>query len=238
MKLACARVYTVDMTYNLPRGYLSYSSMRLWQSSKDQFRQKYYSAQAYDLETHYTRFGKEIAETLEDKKKVKAHPVLSTVPLYATAEYPLIFEIEGVPIKGYIDSFDKRHKRIIEIKTGIRKDGAAPWSLSKVKKHDQVLLYSLGIKELLGSVHPIVKLIWLETCWKEKCVETQFGEQSFKTCNPGLDLTGHFEVFERKIEDWEHDWMRQQIVKIATEISEDYSRYQSFSTSPSLPIIA
>jgi hypothetical protein len=218
------------MKYTLPKGYLSYSAMTLWKQNKVKYREKYYGNQEYDLDTPFTRFGKDIATTLEDKKKVKAHPVLSNVPLYSTPEYPLNFEVEGVPIKGYIDSFDKRWKKIIEIKTGIRTPSGAPtWDQVRVRKHDQVLLYSLGVKETLGNVHPIVKLIWIETCWKEQCKEVIFGNNTWTECGPGLDLTGHFEVFEREIREWEYDRMRSEIVKIASEISEDYSRYLQFS---------
>jgi len=223
------------MKYTLPRSYLSHSSMTLWKQNKQQFRKKYYGEQEKEFSTVFTAFGKDIATTLEDKKKVKAHPVLSKVPLYSTPEYQLEFEIEGVPIKGYIDSFDKRWKKIIEIKTGIRTpSGAATWDEVRVRKHDQVLLYSLGVKETLGSVHPIVKLIWIETCWKEECKEVTFGNKTWTECGPGLDLTGHFEIFEREIRDWEYDRMRQEIVKIASEIHEDYSRYLSFSTTTNL----
>jgi hypothetical protein len=218
------------MKYTLPKGYLSYSAMMLWKQNKVKYREKYYGNQEYDLDTPFTRFGKDIATTLEDKKKVKAHPVLSKVPLYSTSEYPLKFEVEGVPIKGYIDSFDKRWNKIIEIKTGIRTPSGAPtWDQVRVRKHDQVLLYSLGVKETLGSVHPIVKLIWIETCWKEQCKEVTFGNNTWTECGPGLDLTGHFEVFEREIREWEYDRMRSEIVRIASEISEDYSRYLQFS---------
>ncbi len=218
------------MKYNLPKGYLSYSSMNLWKTSKDQFRKKYYGSESYDIDTPYTRFGKMIAETLEDKKKTKAHPVLSTIPLYPVREQVLIHTVEDVPVKGYIDSFCKRHKRIIEIKTGIMKDGIPPWDSVKVRKHEQIRLYSMLVKEIFGSVHPTVKLIWLETCWKEQCEDTIFNGVTFKRCSPGLDLTGHFQVFERVIEDWEHEYIKKEIVRIASEISEDYSRYLSFST--------
>ena len=220
----------VDMKYNLPKGYLSYSSMNLWKTSKDQYRKKYYGNDEYTLDTPYTRFGKEIAELLEDKKKTKAHPVLSKVPLYPVREQPIIHTIEDVPIKGFIDSFDKRHKKIIEIKTGIMKDGIAPWNPVKVRKHDQIRLYSLMVKEIFGHVHPIVKLIWLETCWKEQCEDTIFIDKVFKKCYPVIALTGFFQVFEREIEEWEHEYMKKEIVRVATEISEDYSRYLKFST--------
>lgn len=214
------------MKLNLPKGYLSYSSMNTWKSSKDQFRKKYYSSEAYDLDTPYTRFGKEIAETLEDPRKIKKHPVLKKIPVYELAEYQVEHEIEGVPIKAYLDGFCPYHFKVMEYKTGIRKDGKAPWNALKVRKHEQVLLYSLLIKDLHGYVDPVVTLCWLETHWAEQCEDTIFGGETFKKCTPGLALTGHFEVFEREIKDWEHLKMRQSIRRIAEEISEDYTRYQ------------
>lgn len=218
------------MQYNLPKGYLSHSSMNLWKQSKDNYRKKYYSnSDLFDFSTPYTKFGKEIAETLEDPKRRKAHPVLSKIPFYSHPEYVLEFEVDGVPIKGMIDSFDPKKKRILEYKTGVRKDGKSAWNTHLVKKQTQTLLYSLGVEILLGEVHPVSQLVWLETCWKEQCWSTQFGEQVIEECGPKLELTGFFEVFKRKTEPWELLWMRQEIVRIATEISEDYTRYQQFS---------
>lgn len=203
--------------------------MELWNTSKDQFRMKYYSQDSYNFDTPYTRFGKMIAETFEDKKAKKAHPVLSKIPAYSYPEFPLELEIGGVPIKGFIDSFDPKKKRIIEYKTGVKKNGKPAWDTVSVKKHNQTLLYSLAVKELFGEVHPVIKLIWMETCWKEKCIEVPFGEQVITECGPHLDLTGHFEIFKRKIEDWEYDWMKSYIVKTAEAISNDYTAYQKNS---------
>jgi hypothetical protein len=204
--------------------------MTLWRQSKDNYRKKYYSqVDLFDFQTPYTTFGKEIAEILEVPKKRKAHPVLSKIPCYKESEFLLEFEVDGVPIKGMIDSFDPKKKRIIEYKTGVRKEGKPAWNAASVKKQNQTLLYSLGVDILMGEVHPVSKLVWMETCWKEDCWEIPFGDQVLTECGPKLDLTGHFEVFKRKIESWELLWMRQEVVKIATEISEDYTRYQQFS---------
>jgi hypothetical protein len=216
------------MKYNLPRGYLSFSAMQLWKGSKMSYRNKYYSNEEYSMETPYTKFGKEIAEILEDPEATKAHPVLAKIPSYSVPEYGIEIDIEDIPIKGYLDGFCPKTYAILEYKTGIRKKtGAAPWDNVKVKKHDQLLLYSLLVKELHGEVDPIVKLVWMETHWAENCVDKKFGDSTFKSCHPGLALTGHFETFERKIEDWEHLHMRQSIIKIAEEITDDYTRYQS-----------
>lgn len=204
--------------------------MNLWRQSKDNYRKKYYSkVDEFNFSTAYTEFGKQIAEVLEVPKLRKAHPVLSKIPCYSHPEYQLEFEVDGVPIKGFIDSFDPKKKRIIEYKTGIRKDGHAAWDTLAVKKQNQTLLYSLGVEILHGEVHPVSKLVWMETCWQEVCSDVMFGNQTLNECGPKLQLTGHFEVFKRKIEPWELIWMRQEIVRIGTEISEDYTRYQQFS---------
>ena len=200
--------------------------MELWRQNKDRFRAKYYSDGLPDPVTAYMRFGKDIAELLEDKQSVKKHPVLKKLAKYDYPEYPLEVEIEGIPIKGFIDSFCTKKNRILEYKTGIRrKDGAPPWDVVKVKKHNQLLLYSLCIKEKLGEVHPTTHLVWLETAWREEVTETDFNDKVFTKKEPVLYLTGEMEKFARKIEDWEHQWMRNEIVRIATEISEDYTRY-------------
>lgn len=218
------------MKYNLPRGYLSHSAMETWRNNKDQFRLKYYGDDNYSFSTMYTEFGKDIASTLENKKEKKKHPVLCKIPSYSCCEYPLLFTVEGVPIKGYIDSFDPKKKRIIEYKTSIkRRDGKQYWNPVSVKKHNQMLLYALGIRELLGEVHPEVKLIWMETDIKEVCKEVQFGNSTIVDCKPGLYLTGHFEVFKRKLEDWEFDWMKKEVVRTATEISDDFTAYTKAS---------
>lgn len=220
----------VDMQYNLPKGYLSHSAMTLWKTSKDNYRKKYYTnTDLFDFSTPYTIFGKEIAEILEQPKLRKKHPVLSKVPAYSHPEYVLNFEVEGVPIKGIIDSFDLKKKRIIEYKTGVRKFGRPAWDAVAVKKQSQTLLYSLGVDTLLGEVHPVSKLVWMETCWKETCWDVNFGNTKFEECGPKLALTGHIEIFKRHIEPWELIWMKQDIVRVAGEISEDYTRYQQMS---------
>lgn len=213
--------------YNLPRGYLSYSALSLWKSSKDAYRRKYYSSEDYDLRTPYTAFGKQIAEILEDKEATAAHPILSKIPSYETPEYPLEFEVEGVPIKGYVDSFCPESLALIEYKTGIRsKDGKPTWNALKVRRHTQLPLYCLGIKTLHGDYDPHTQLVWLETEWAEQCEDTYFNDKTFTTCEPQLRLTGDFKTFEREVSEWELIKMKQDIIKAAEEISEDYTLYQ------------
>lgn len=217
---------STESPFVLPRGYLSHSAMDLWAKSKDRYRRKYYGDQLPEPTTPYMAFGKEIASLMEDKKAVKKHPILRRVPRYSHSEYPLDVVIDGVPIKGFIDSFDPKKNRILEYKTGIRDaKGNAPWDAVKVRRHDQLLLYSLCVEELLGEVHPVTKLVWVETQWEERCETYQFGDAEITECGPHLSLTGDLEVFKRPIDAWEREWMRKEIVRVATEISEDYKNY-------------
>lgn len=205
--------------YNLPRGYLSYSAMTLWLKDKDSFRAKYYVPNAPDFSTPYTEFGKKVATMLETGE-YKTDPVLSKIPKYKISEYPIEHAIEGVPIKAYIDSFDPKKGRILEYKTSVKKKHGLPaWNKVAVQKHEQLLLYHLLVKETLGFVHPVVTLVAMETAWTEE----KSGGLLRKDEGRKLYLTGNFEVFKRKIADWEHDRMRQLIVKVAKEVSEDFS---------------
>lgn len=205
--------------YNLPRGYLSYSAMTLWLKDKDGFRAKYYVPNAPDFSTPYTEFGKKVATMLETDEH-KTDPVLSKIPKYKVSEHPIEHAIEGVPIKAYIDSFDPKKGRILEYKTSVKKKHGPPaWNKVAVQKHEQLLLYHLLVKETLGFVHPVVTLVAMETDWSEE----KAGGLLKKDEGRSLYLTGKFEVFKRTIKDWEHDRMRQLIVQVAKEVSEDFS---------------
>lgn len=220
--------YYVDMKYNLPKGYLSFSSMQLWKQNKDNFRKKYYEeTDTYNLDTVYTRFGKKIAEMMEDPKIRDADPVLKKIPTYKVSEHPIDIEVDGVPIKAFLDSFCPKRKAILEYKTGIKKDGKPAWDQLKVQKWDQLPLYSLLVKEKYGKVTPTVKLVWMETEWAPT-QRPQVGLME-EVWTPDLQLTGRVEVFKRKIEEWEHLRMRIMIKKIAEEISEDYGKYKQAS---------
>lgn len=201
--------------------------MHLWLTSKDQFRKKYYSTDPPEFRTPYTDFGKEIAETLEDKEATARHPVLSKIPAYEISEYQIEHEIEGVPIKAYLDSFCPYHFKILEYKTSVKKKNGKPtWNSLSVRKHDQLLLYSLLVKDLHGHVDPITTLVWMETEWGEVCKTHNLGGKDYKICGPQLQLTGHFEIFDREIRDWEHDRMKALIKQVAEEITEDYTHYK------------
>jgi hypothetical protein len=202
----------------LPRP-LSYSSMTLWKRDKGAFRRRYYEGEK-PFSTPYTMFGKEIAESLERGEH-------SHIPQYKESEVECKVEIDGVPIIGYLDSFDPKKKRILEYKTGIATpDGKPRWTSLLVHKHDQLPFYSMLVEEKYGEVHKDVRLLWLETEWglfdKELFSEELDMMLSMKVNR--LRLTGNFEMFKRIIDPWERDLMRAWVKTSAEEIAEDYEK--------------
>lgn len=213
----------MDMKYNLPKGYLSNSACDLWERNPQDYREKYYLNQP-GFSTPYTKFGKEFAEDIEKHPEKYPH-----IPKGSIAEFPVKWVIADVPVLGYFDSFNPVTKEIFEYKTSIT-DGSSKWDEIKVRKWKQLPFYCMCVNEMFGTYNPLVRLIVLQTEWGEDCVETKFGSQLIRECEKKLRFApGALEnpkVFERHIEQWEVDLMKERLVRIAGEISEDYTRYQ------------
>lgn len=198
--------------YNLPRNYLSYSQIDLWLKNKSQYKSKYFFNEK-PFTTIETIFGKEFAERLEKNDSLLAH-----IPRYNKPEYDIKCEIEGVPIRGFIDSYDTETFSFLEYKTSRTKN----WTQDSVNKHIQLPFYSFVIKELHGKINDECKLIWVETRFKNNTFiykgHTLFGKRE-------LELTGRVEIFSRTITHDEREEMRKLIVQVAQEISESYAQF-------------
>ena len=217
------------MSIELPKGYLSYSALSTWKSAPDMFRARYYEGAPY-LSTPYTEFGNKVGNALETGNLF--HSCLEEVPRYDVMEKKLEVEIEGVPFLMYLDSFDSDTLAIAEYKTGIiGPGGREPWDRVKVRKHIQLPIYALGVREQFGDWNPDLKLVWMETKWSTVDHETKFQDQTFLERRPGLKLTGRVETFERTIAEWELDRMATLIRTAAEEITEDYKIWKKTATS-------
>lgn len=195
--------------YNLPKGYLSWSSYKLWKTSKEQFRKKYYYDTHYDLNTVETIFGKCIAEKLEKREKV-----LDGVLLCSHPEYKISAKFKGITLKGYIDCFDPKTLQIIEYKTGYK-----PWTKSLVHKHKQLDFYCLMVLLKFKKYNPNVILQWLPT-------EVIQGKKTgvIRT-KKKIKLTGDVKTFKRKICKWEIEKLKRDVLIVAKEISADYTKF-------------
>lgn len=209
------------MTFGLDKPYLSYSAIRLWQQNKESYRKKYYYGEP-DFPTVYTQFGKKIAELLE-KRDFTDYPQLAKVPFYSISEQSIEIEIEGVPIKGFLDLYNPETFSIGEVKTGIvHRTNGPPWTAVKVRAHEQLPFYSLLVKKKFGKVNNKLHLIWLETQFIK--TQEQVGSRILEGEGRELELTGHMKIFPRSIPQWERNRIQDLIVTTAKEINEDYRR--------------
>lgn len=210
------------MQLNLPKKYLSYSAWALWNKSKAQFREKYYLGKP-SVTTPETIFGNKIGKMMEDPEEIKKCPVLSSITNYPIKEHGIEIFVGDVKVMGYLDQFHPELNAIVEMKTGhLSQDGTAPWSQLKVEKHKQLDWYSMMVEEKYGKVQDECELIWLETDWKEEIINYK-GHKFSK--GRQLYLTGKVETFKRNVYDWQRKKIKEDIIRTAFEISEDYTRW-------------
>lgn len=205
------------------KDHLSFSAIRLWEDNRDGYRRKYYPEEGESISTVYTQFGKKIAEVLESRDYTQ-YPALKQVPFYPVSEQSVECDIDGVPVRGFLDLYNPETYSFGEVKSGIvhHKNGP-PWTKVKVRQWKQLPFYSLLIKEKFGSVDPVCHLIWLETFFVEAKTSTLSSALKVKR---KLDLTGRMEIFPRRITNAQRDLMRQLIITSAQEIEDDYKKYQ------------
>ena len=204
------------MKLNLPKNYLSYSAIHLWNENKAVFRKRYYE-NIKSPDTKYTLFGK----TIEDEIYAGQYPA---VPYWGGKQTELKFELngsysgKGIPLLGYLDSFDLDNKKFLDYKTGIKKpDNSDRWTKTDVQKLEQLPFYSMLIEKIYGKVEPVCNLIWLET---ELVKDTGLLQREEK-----LRFNGNFHVFDRKIAKWERKRSADWAIQSAEEISQDYTEY-------------
>lgn len=201
--------------YNLPKSYLSYSAYSLWKSNKDGYRKKYYENIA-SIETPQTRFGKEQHAKMEESPEVRG------------SETRIECKIDDdLKLMGYVDSLDPDTLKIIDFKfSHLSKTGKEPWDDIKVRKHEQFPYYCLIVRCMFDRYNPEVELHWHETKFKEHTVVVYQGRK-YKMTTKNMETTGRVTKFIRNVEEWEVDRMKEEIIKVATEISNDYTLWQS-----------
>lgn len=204
--------------YGWNKDTLSWSAFSTWLSSKDQYRLRYYFEDRPSFQTPETMFGNHIGKLLEESHVDVAH-----IEQYSHPEHRIQVTIEGVKLLGYIDSFDPEKNRFLEYKTSHKnKKGEHYWNAVKVAKHKQLDFYSLLIQKKYGSVQNECKLIYMET----EETPLKYKGRELEAMNKGLRLTGEVKEFKRVIEQWERNFMQQEIKKIAKAIRTDYERHR------------
>lgn len=189
--------------------------MQLWQKDKKAYRARYYE-NGPSFENPETIFGKKIAKMLEDGDK---HPILDRVPRYQYKEFRIELEVGGVKFLGVLDSFSKRRKRILEYKTG-----KIPWTKGRTESHDQLVVYSLLVKEKFDIVDPYLRLVWIPT--RNRMIVDKVGSQEMEGESREIELVDIRPlIFRRRVSERQRQEMKRAIVQCAKEISEDYKIY-------------
>lgn len=210
-------MYEINNKYYLPKPYLSYSAMNDFYYNKKRFQDKYYRG-IEGPGTPELVFGKRIGELLEHGDASLEH-----IPHGDVAEKELKYEVDGIPILGYLDSFRTEDSYIFEFKTG-----KTPWTQGRVDKHFQLDVYSLGVEILEGKVNDECMLIWMET----RKVEKPRNGRSFHSSDYEIEFTGKVREFKRIITADDRKAAFDRIVTIAQDISEDYTDWLASQKKP------
>ena len=185
----------------LPKTYLSWSAMNCYMSNPARFRKEYFEG-APRLDTKYLRFGKGIAEMIEEGKHRQLLPGLPTYPI---PEYEIRVNVLGVPILSYLDGYDPERNVFLEYKTGTQL-----WDLARVIKHDQLLMYAVALKYHTGKMPKFCDLIWIKTRVGGLPMDDFWHE------NEGIvNCTGEIVSFHREFSEKEIERMEKQILKVA-----------------------
>jgi len=212
------------MTYILPRPYLSYSAYKLWKTSKEGYRKRYYLNED-PFKTVETMFGNKIGKIVEDEEH-SDNEVLSQLINYPEKEYRIEAEHKGLNLLGYLDQFNPETLSILEMKTGHKSlKGKSPWDRIKVQKHEQLVFYSMLVELKFGKVDPVAILQWLETDFEIESRDVMGHKVEASTRN--LILTGNIETFKRRIYKWEREKMKKEVLQVAEEITKDYNEYRT-----------
>lgn len=210
-------MYEIAGKYYLPKPYLSYSAMNDFYYNRSRFQDKYYRGIDSPV-TPELAFGKRIGELLENNDSSLAH-----ITRYDTAEQKLDFKVDGIPVLGYMDTFDSKTFKIGEYKTG-----KTPWTQGRVNKHFQLDVYSLGVEILEGKVNDECMLVWLET----QRVERPIGGRVAHHDAYGIEFTGKVKEFVRTITSEDRQIAYDRIITTAQDISEDYTDWLQSHEKP------
>lgn len=231
-------------TLLLPKGYLSWSQIYTWTTNKARYIKEYFE-DAERLDTRYLRFGSLFSKMVEDLGEImKRIPnrmmaiqelkknyqidenmelVLMELDIDGISEYQIgysgkdgdthpVVKVRGiVPILCFFDKY-RPDFSIGEYKTGLQ-----PWTMARVQKHDQLLMYGVGLKSCGKPLPAYADLHWIET--KESQRETtDFWREGEKI----ISATGKIKSFHREFDVREFERMEDTIIKVAWEISDAY----------------
>ena len=170
----------------LPRDYISYSQISLWQSDPIRYKQIYFDQRdELKFQSNALDYGKRIATSLEtgtNTEDVLTDSATLMLTKYDTADKEIRTMMKTkdgwINIVGRQDTLNSVTKDFREFKTG-----KVPWTQKRAEQHLQLKFYAMVIYLAYGVIVKNTFLDWIET----------------EETSEGLKPTGHIETFEVSI---------------------------------------
>lgn len=156
----------------VPRGYLSPSSIKLLLQSEEKWVEHYIYGRNKQNHNGF-EFGKLLSEVFDGKKKhAGLEWLMECVPNYPEREYTITCELkrgrDKVKILGKLDGWDAPRSVQGEYKTDTVK-----WTAERVKKLLQLKIYALIHYKNTGAI-PVQELTWIQTARNEDTGKMDF----------------------------------------------------------------
>lgn len=196
----------------MPKSWLSWTQLSCWLSNPTRYKKEYFE-NGQKLDTKFLRFGKNIAQLIEEGR----HKILlPDLECYDTPEHKIETKVKHIiPCLSFLDSWDSKLNVFREYKTGKH-----PWTKVKVQKHDQLVFYATTLKWSTGKIPEYCDLDWIETVENQE-ESVDFWRESSKIIN----VTGRIVSFHREFDEREIERMEELIEKVAWQISDAYQDY-------------
>lgn len=196
----------------LPKGYLSYSQIQMWKSSKERYKGIYFDNRTeLAIYNDSMEYGKQFADALENYRETD--DLLTDASILLLAKYDVRDKEIKVDLKikeGYIsllgrpDTMNSKTYAFREYKTGKQ-----PWTQNKANKHFQLYFYAVLIYLKYNIVTEKCHLDWIET---EKISDK-------------IQPTGRIETFPVKIGLQKILETMAEITRVAKEIEIEYASH-------------
>lgn len=150
----------------LPKGYLSYSQIVMWQKDRPRYEKIYFDGKDAKFTNDGMDYGKIMATALEegyDTGDLLTDAAMTLLPKYDIRDKEIRAELKtkdgAVTLLGKPDTRDSVTGAIREYKTGKIKS----WNQNKANKHMQLKFYAMLVYLAFGKTIKEVWLDWVET---------------------------------------------------------------------------
>lgn len=141
-----------------PRPYLSWSQLDLFERDPQAYLDKY--VRGVEFDSAAMKLGRKVHAAIEeddDGGDALIAGILSQVPRYDHHEFELLTKLDGVPLFGVLDGFNRKPPVIGEVKTGKK------WTQAMADRSGQITFYATLVVMKTGKLPERIALHWAPT---------------------------------------------------------------------------